>query len=52
MQATHAPCYLDAQRSENLLFFQRLGFHPMGQCPAGHDVEAPINWDLLREGHA
>ncbi|WP_460616280.1 GNAT family N-acetyltransferase [Hymenobacter ruber] len=52
MQATHAPCYLDAQRSEVLLFFQRLGFQTTGQCSAGHDAEAPVNWGLMREGHA
>ena len=52
MQATHEPCYLDTQRPTELLFFQRLGFRLMGQCPAGLEAGAPVNWGLMREGRA
>ncbi|GAC1371397.1 MAG: hypothetical protein NVS3B25_21900 [Hymenobacter sp.] len=50
MQATHAPCYLDTQRPSEVLFFQRLGFRLVGQCPVGLDPEAPTNWGMVREG--
>lgn len=52
MQATHAPCYIDAQHPMQLGFFQRLGFRLTGQCATGHDAAAPTNWGLLREGRA
>lgn len=52
MQATHEPCYLDTQRPTELMFFQRLGFRLMGQCPAGLEADAPVNWGLMREGRA
>ena len=50
MQATQAPCYLDTQQPAELAFFQRLGFHLTGQCPAGQETTAPTNWGLVREG--
>ena len=52
MQATHAPCYLDAQHPAQLGFFQRLGFRLAGQCATGHEASAPTNWGLIREGRA
>jgi GNAT superfamily N-acetyltransferase len=52
MQAPPTPCYLDTQRPAELVFFQRMGFRLIGQCPAGHGPDAPTNWGLMREGHS
>ncbi|HEX8326751.1 MAG TPA: GNAT family N-acetyltransferase [Hymenobacter sp.] len=48
MQATHAPCYLDTQQPEQLIFFQRLGFQLTGHCQLGPEANAPVNWGLVR----
>ncbi|UOQ99423.1 GNAT family N-acetyltransferase [Hymenobacter sp. 5317J-9] len=52
MHAARMPCYLDTQQPALLAFFRRLGFRMLGECTTGQAPDAPINWGLVREGHA